>query len=134
MRLLAVIFTLAALVACSTQVRSVALSDDATYFWLGSTSGYPKSIFSSEDEKVTLHVRFHPNFVGVYRMFTAEWVAPDGSVYLADPVSTKWGSNEALIVSLAVAGNEPSRMPGRWRVLRLLYQDEELVSRPFTIE
>ncbi len=71
---------------CSTTVKSVALSDDATYFWLGSTSSSVKSIYSVSDEQVTLHVRFHTNFVGSALRFTVDWIAPDGSVYLSDPV------------------------------------------------
>lgn len=58
---------------CSIKVRSAELSEDASYFWLGSTSSEPKTIYDTTDEQVTLHVRFHPNFVGQYRTFTVEW-------------------------------------------------------------
>ena len=120
-------------VGCAMTVKEVSLSEDPDYFLVGSTEGEAKSIFSASDEKVTLRVVFAPNFVGSSRTFTVEWFGPDGSVYLREPAKTQWGSNETLFAALDIAGSEPSRMPGSWRV-RLLYEGAELANRPFTIE
>jgi len=126
-------FVMVLSIGCSTRVVTVSLSTDPSYHWLTSSPGKYKTIFSTSDEKVTLRVVFDTNVVGGSRVFTVEWVGPDGVVYLSEPVKTKWGSNEILLADLYIAENDPSRMPGRWQV-RLLYKDDELVSRRFTIE
>jgi hypothetical protein len=120
-------------IGCATRVVTVSLSTDPSYSWFGSSPGKYKRIFSTSDEKVTLRVVFDMNFVGAIRVFTVEWIGPDGDVYLSEPVRTKWGSNRILFADLYIFEREPSRMPGRWQV-RLLYEDRELVSRRFTIE
>jgi len=130
----AIPFLLAALLVsgCSTTVKRAQLSADATYYWLGSSPSDAKSVFSTTDEKVTLTVEFQPNFVGGYRTFRVRWIGPGGELFLEEPTSTKWGSNESLIVSLPIAENLPATMPGDWAV-ELWYQSEQLLRRPFRV-
>ncbi len=132
--LLSAILPLACLTGCSTpKVMKANLTDDAHYYWLGSSSSNAKTIFNPTDEKVCLHVVFKPNFAFTPPTFTVEWIQPDNKVYLSKPVSTKYGSNQVLITELPIKDNEPSRLPGRWRVK--LYRDENvLVNFPFTID
>ena len=118
---------------CSTVVEQVSLSKNPTYFVVGSNPGDYRDIFSVSDEKVTLRVVFAPNLVGGWRTFRVDWIAPDGSVFLSEPVKTRWGSNETLFASLHIADNQPARMPGKWSV-RLFHEEEELISRSFVIE
>jgi hypothetical protein len=128
------LITIAALLSgCSTVVQTVNLSDDANYYWLGSSSSDTKTIFNANDEKVTLHVKFKPNFSWSIPTFTVEWIEPDSSVYLSRTVSTKYGNNSVLITSLPIKGNMPSRSLGEWRV-KLKEEDAILVDFPFIIE
>ena len=120
------------LAGCATPVSEARLSDDVSNFVLGAAPSPPKSVFSPADEKVTLTVKFGYNFVGGYRTFRVRWVGPDGKPFLEEPTKTEWGSNETLIVSLPIANNVSSTMPGDW-VVELWHKDELLVSRPFQI-
>ena len=129
----AAVWLAAVAVACGTTVREARLSDDASYVFVrGISPTAEKSIFRPSDEKVTLSVEFANNFAGGQRTFTARWVGPDGNVFREDPVKTKWGSNEDLVATLAIAQNLPSKMPGLWSVT-LLHEDEVLVTRKFEI-
>ena len=119
--------------ATSAKVVGTGLSKDATYFWLGSSASEAVSIFSTEDEKVTLRVKFAPNLVGWNWIFKVEWIGPSGEIYLQEPVKTKYGNNEILFAELPIANHEPSKMTGRWRV-KLFDGEIELVNRSFTIE
>ncbi|MDZ8118494.1 hypothetical protein [Pontiella agarivorans] len=121
------------LTGCSTVVKTANLSDDAEYYWLGSSSSNTKTIFNINDEKVTLHVVFKPNFSWSIPTFIVEWIEPDSSVYLSRPITTKYGNNSVLITSLPIKGNMPSRSPGEWRV-QLKKDDAVLVDFPFIIE
>jgi hypothetical protein len=119
--------------ACGTPVTDVHLSEDASYFLFGATPSPPKDIYSTADEKVTLTVRFRYNVAATYRTFYVRWIGPDGRTFLEEPKQTKWGSNEILIVSLPIAGNLPSTMPGDWSV-ELWHDDERMLARKFRIE
>jgi hypothetical protein len=89
------VFVAVLIAGCSTTVTETTLSSDPSYYWLGSSAGSARDIFLTTDEKGVLRVVFAPNFLGSVRAFTVHWLAPDGSLYLAAPAKTKWGSRAA---------------------------------------
>ena len=114
------------------RVTKSSISDDAAYWWLGSSPTDAKQVFSTEDEKVTLAVRFAHNFVGTYFEYRVDWVAPTGNVYLRAPTRTQWGSHHDLIVSLPVRGHPAASLDGGWKA-RLYLNDRLLVERDFAL-
>ena len=79
-----------------------------------------------------LTVLFKNNLSGSFRSYEIRWIGPDGSIFQTTPEKTKWGSNSVLITSLAISGDEPSRMPGPWTV-QLYFEEVLLLNRTFTI-
>jgi hypothetical protein len=131
----ALILVLVALLAggCSgLRVVDERLSEDPTY--LGPETGveHLQSVFSSDDVRVTLSVLFDRNPGARGRPFMAEWLFPDGTVYLRVPVRTESGSRALLVTSMHIRGEPPSRRPGIWRV-RLSLEATELLEREFEI-
>ena len=129
------ILVLVALLAggCSgVKVVDEHLSEDPTYLGPGTGVEHPQSVFSSDDVRVTLSVLFDRNPGTRGRPFMAEWLFPDGTVYLRVPVRTERGSRELLVTSMHILGEPPSRRPGIWRV-RLSLEGTELLDREFEI-
>lgn len=118
--------------ACSVTVSDSTLAEDATSHWLYASDKKPKTVFSTEDEKVTLHVEFDYNLVANTQIFRANWIQPDGTPYVSGGVKTAWGSNQNLIVSMKIAGTTAAAKPGTWRV-QLFLGDRQLVERSFEL-
>ena len=121
------------ILGCSTVVQKANLSDDASYYWLGSSSGKTKTIYKITDEQVVLHVVFKPNFSLSPPSLTVDWIKPNNKIWLSRPVSTKYGNNSVLITSLPIKGNIPSTELGEWHV-KLKKDGETLVEFPFIVE
>ncbi len=125
------------LVSCSQEAVHVAdtslAEDEATFTFLGDAKGAQPAVFSTEDEKVTLSVRFSYNLVATFFLYQVRWIAPNDSLYLRGQIRTEFGTHRELTTEMRVRGEAPSQMPGQWRVQ--LYLDERLLTeRSFTIE
>lgn len=120
------------LTGCSVAVSDSALSKGATSYWLYTDEQKHQSVFSTTDEKVTLHVKFSYNFVVSTQLFRVTWYEPSGQPYVAGGVTTIYGRNDALIVNLKIAGTTAAQKPGRWRV-KLHHGADELVNREFEL-
>lgn len=118
---------------CSTAVRSAVLSKEASSYIVGSRTGIPTDLFSTTDERIVLRVQLGLNLGTFYRIYRIEWIQPDGSVFLDEPIENVLGNSTIIIASLPVASNQPSRLPGQWKV-RLYYKEKRLTERTFTIE
>lgn len=131
--LLLVLMAVAAVLSgCSVAVSDSALRKGATSYWLYTDEQERQSVFSTTDEKVTLHVKFNYNFVVSTQLFRVTWYEPSGQPYVAGGVKTIYGSNDTLIVNLKIAGTTAAQKPGRWRV-QLHHGADELVNREFEL-
>ncbi|NKC12877.1 MAG: hypothetical protein GKR94_11960 [Gammaproteobacteria bacterium] len=124
---------LAWLAGCSINVADSTLSESAESYWLYTNNKNPKTLFSVDDEQVTLHVEFDYNLVASTQIFRANWIQPDGTPYVSGGVKTVFGNNSDLIVSLKVAGTTATSKPGTWRV-QLFHEDRLLVERSFELQ
>ncbi|MBT6276167.1 MAG: hypothetical protein HOI95_18785 [Chromatiales bacterium] len=125
--------TFALLTSCAVIVEDSGLSEDAKSYLFYAQESNPKTVFSTTDEKVTLHVRFEYNVVASSQRFRATWYEPSGQAYVAGAVGTIFGSNRDLIVSLKMADSPAARKPGRWRV-DLYYKGEIIVEHAFEVK
>ncbi len=126
---------LAALGGCSmeeVEVKQARLSDRATYEWPYVTASQPKTRFSTDDEQVTLSLKFDVNFVSAYAVYDVEWIAPGGFVYLRDPLRPPLGSHQEFIAALPLRGTEAAYLPGRW-IVRVFLLGRLLVEREFEL-
>ena len=134
---LGLVFVCATLVGCSQEAVHVSDSslaeEEATFTFLGESQANRAAVFSTEDEKVTLSVRFSYNLVATFFLYQVRWIAPNGSLYLRGQIRTEFGTHRELTTEMRVRGEAPSQMPGEWRVQ--LYLDERLLTeRKFTLE
>lgn len=126
-------FTVAVAVAgCAVSVKRVTISEDAHALGAYSESREPKRVFSRTDKKVTLHVEFDYNVVASTQRFRVVWTEPSGQAYVGGPVTTVFGSNTSLIVSLKLADTSAAERPGHWSVSVFL-EDELIVRQRFEI-
>ena len=114
-------------------VEETVISKGATSYWLFTEDKQPSTVFSVDDEQVTLHVKFAYNIVANTQTFRVTWFEPSGKPYVAGGVKTVYGSNDSLIVNLKIAGTTAALKPGRWRV-KMHRGAEELVNREFTLQ
>lgn len=123
------------LVGCSQEAVEVAdtrvADEEATFSFLGEAAGADEAVFSTEDEKVTLSVRFGYNLVATFFLYQVRWIAPNGSLYLRGQIRTEFGTHRELTTEMRVRGEAPSQMPGRWQVQ--LYLGERLLTEQFFI-
>lgn len=117
---------------CSISVADSTLSPMATSYWLFAESKDARTVFTPEDEFVTLHVRLDFNVVASTQTFRTEWIEPSGEPYVGGGVRTVFGSNRDVIVSLELAGSSAAQKFGVWRV-RLYHGERTLVDRSFEI-
>lgn len=113
-------------------VSDAVLTHDIDYSLLGSSTEDERTVFSVEEEKVLLYVRFKPNMAGHTRTFRVLWYQPGGKVYRLQSAHTQLASNTQFIVWLDVKGHEPEELPGQWRV-DLYLRNELLVSKDFSL-
>jgi hypothetical protein len=107
------------------------LSDDPARLAAGAAPAVLKTVYVSDDDRVTLSVRFSSS-VSSGERFMVEWILPDSTVYLRRPVGTRPGTGDSLVTSMSIRGEGPSRRPGTWRV-RLSLAGDELLARRFEI-
>ncbi len=113
-------------------VSEAMLTDNVDYSFLSTSTGDERSVFSTDEEKVTLYVTLKPNMTGHTRTFRVLWYQPGGEVYRLQSTHTQLGSNTQVVVWLDVKGHEPEELPGDWRVDFYL-RNELLVSKDFTL-
>ena len=100
--------------------------------WIFAYVEEPSTIFSTEEDIITLAARLGYNLVGHYLEFRAHWVAPNGNVFLDAPVRTQWGTHQAVLADLPVRWSAAHRFPGLWKV-RLVLQGRVLAERQFRL-
>lgn len=131
-----VVMACLALQACSQDAVVVSDTDvapeEATFSFLGGSGSDGKAEFSTEDEKVTLSVRFGYNLVATYFLYHVNWIAPSGHIYLRGQIRTEFGTHRELTTEMRIRGEAPSQQPGPWRV-QLYLGDRLLTEREFTI-
>lgn len=131
--LIALVAAAVASAGCAVKVEEAVISKGATSYWLFTEDKQPTTVFSVDDEQVTLHVKFAYNIVANTQTFRVTWFEPSGKPYVAGGVKTVYGSNDSLIVNLKIAGTTAALKPGRWRV-KMHRGAEELVNREFTLQ
>lgn len=114
------------------RVDYAVLSEGATSYGIFANDKNPKSIFDRAEEQVTLRVRFNYNLVASTQRFRTVWTEPNGQTYVAGPVSTVFGSNRDIIVSLKLAGTSAADKPGRWTV-RVFHGEAQIVEESFEV-
>ena len=123
------------LAGCSAEAIRVAdseISDDSTHGWLIGSTTEPKTTFTTQDERVTVTVRFGLNYVATYFVYDVEWIAPGERLFLREPVRTQWGTHRVLIASLPIRDQPAARLTGEWRV-RVHLQGRQLLEREFEL-
>lgn len=108
------------------------LSEHVTAVALESAPDSSRRIYSASDEQVTLTAFLDAGSGSGARRFLVEWLLPDGRVYIRRPVRPERPGGEAVVTSMAIRGEPPSRRPGLWRV-RLILEGEMLVESEFEI-
>ena len=114
------------------RVDYAVLSERATSYGFFANDKNPKTVFDHTEEQVTLRVRFNFNLVASTQRFRTVWVEPNGQTYVAGPVSTVFGSNRDLIVSLKLGGTSAANKPGLWTV-RVFHNDSRIVEETFEV-
>jgi hypothetical protein len=124
------------LIGCTAddiRVSDVALAEASLHLSPDGPEGKPRSVFSSNDEKVTLSVLFAHNYVGTFQWYKVEWLRPDGKVYLRKGTRALFGRHDALEASMPIRGTPAATFfPGKWKV-RLYLEDRLLVEKGFEI-
>ena len=113
-------------------VKDTGLSDNATFLFLGTATSVSKTVFSPDDQQVTLHVQFDPHFQPAPKL-RVDWIDPNGDIFLNRKVTTTPGNTMEMIVRLPIRDHEPSGKPGRWWVL-VHHRQTLLVRKPFVID
>ena len=126
-RALAAVLLCAVIAGCAVSVKRATISEDAHALGSYAENREPKRVFSPDDEKVTLHVEFGYNVVASTQKFRIVWTEPSGQAYVGGPVTTVFGSNTSLIVSLKVAGTSAAERLGHWSVS--VFKEDELIVR-----
>lgn len=124
---------LAGCTAEDIHVTQETVAPEAVYRFYSEDVDNPRTVFSTDEEKVTLSVRFGYNIVATYFAYVVEWIAPGGAVYQRLPTRTEWGTHRALTATLPIRGTGAVQHPGEWRV-RLYLQGRLLTERRFTLE
>lgn len=123
------------LLGCSAdaiRVTDSEISDESTHAWLFGSTSEPKTTFTTQDEKVTMTVRFGLNYVATYLVYEIEWIAPGNRLFLREPMRTQWGTHRVLIATLPIRGQPAARLTGEW-VVRLHLKDRQLIERRFEL-
>jgi len=118
---------IALLSGCGTETIKVsdgALVDHVDYQWLGSERKTVRSVFYSDDEKVTLSVHFDYNVRAAYEWYRVEWIDPAGKPYKVVSTRTEFGSHRDLQADIKIRDKMAAQRPGLWRV-RLYHLNEE---------
>jgi len=127
------VMLLAGCTAGDIHVSDALLAEESLHESLSGPERKPRTIFSSEDEKVTLSVLFGRNFVGTYQWYRVEWVRPDGNVYLRTGTRSVFARHDALQSSMLIRGKPAGKFfPGKWKV-RLFLEDRMLLEKEFEI-
>jgi len=115
------------------RVSDVALAEASLHASSDGPEGKPRSVFSSNDEKVTLSVLFAHNYMGAFQWYKVEWIRPDGNVYLRKGTRSLFGRHDALEASMPIR-DTPAAMffPGKW-VVRLYLEERLLAEKGFEI-
>lgn len=136
LRILAVALTGAVLAGCTADdihVSDALLAEESLHESLTGPERKARTIFFSDDEKVTLSVLFGYNRVGVYQWYRIEWIRPDGNVYLRSGTRSLFGRHDALESSMPIRGKPAGKFfPGKWKV-RLFIDDRMLLEKDFEI-
>ena len=115
------------------RVSDVALAEASLHASSDGPEGKPRSVFSSNDEKVTLSVLFAHNYMGAFQWYKVEWIRPDGKVYLRKGTRSLFGRHDALEASMPIRDTPAAKFfPGKWQV-RLYLEDRLLVEKAFEI-
>lgn len=126
----------ALLAGCSPgdiHVSDALLAEESLHESLTGPEHKPRTVFTSDDEKVTLSVLFGQNYVGAYQYYRVEWIRPDGNVYLRTGTRSLFGRHDALESSMPIRGKPAGKFfPGKWKV-RLFLDDRMLLEKPFEI-
>ena len=135
-RHVAVTLSIALLAGCTADdihVSDALLAQESLHESLEGPDRKPRTVFTSEDEKVTLSVLFGYNRVGVYQWYRVEWIRPDGNVYLRTGTRSLFGRHDALEASMPIRGKPAGKFfPGTWKV-RLFIDDRMLLEKEFEI-
>lgn len=135
LRTMTAVFTVvvAGCTASDIHVSDALLAEASLHESLAGPERKPRTVFFSDDKKVTLSVLFGQNYVGVYQYFRVEWIRPDGNVYLRTGTRSLFGRHDALESSMPIRGKPAGRFfPGNWKV-RLFLDDRMLLEKAFEI-
>ena len=125
--------TLTGCTAGDIHVSDALLAEESLHESLSGPERKPRTVFFSDDEKVTLSVLFGHNYVGVYQWYRVEWIRPDGNVYLRTGTRSLFGRHDALESSMPIRDKPAGKFfPGKWKV-RLFLDDRMLLEKAFEI-
>ena len=120
-------------ISCSIVIKEAGMSDSASSQYITWSHSSSKTIYSVNDEKATYWVQLDNNFVGSYKKFDIEWIAPDGKPFIKSKINTVFGRNDRIIATLPIKDNTPSKKPGNWTV-KLSLDGQLIGQQDFTIE